>query len=235
MPKKTGFNTERLTYNTLTCLGFDVSITTFNPSPDLVASRCLDDLCLMREVWLVEVKGWNEPRVRASQLEMMITLMKHIDNPPAVQVKPVVAVVGGGVIKFYNALELANLAAFMHKVDGYMRLPSGALDALIDSERIKPFLVVNERREPCNREKLAWEYLREIVLKELDRMHTPLTTVVVSGKEIQVPTMELIQPPKDNHVMRIDELVWQTYSKLLQENTAGGDQVDTEKAEQSQN
>jgi hypothetical protein len=141
--------------------------------------------------------------------------MKHIDNPPAVQVKPVVAVVGGGVIKFYNALELANLAAFMHKVDGYMRLPSGALDALIDSERIKPFLVVNERKEPCNREKLAWEYLRDITLKELERMHTPITTVVVNGKEIQVPTMELLQPPRDACGLRIDDIVWKAYTKLL--------------------
>jgi hypothetical protein len=218
MPKKTGFNTERLTYNTLTCLGFDVSITTFNPSPDLIASRCLDDLCLIREIWLVEVKGWNEPRVRTSQLEMLLTLMKHINNPPAVQVRPVIAVVGGGLIKFYNALELANLAVFMHRVDGYMRLPSGALDALIDSERVKPFLVVNERREPCSKEKLAWEYLREIVLKELDRMHTPITTVVVGGREVQVPTRELTQPPTEDNGLRIDELVWRTYTKLLQEN-----------------
>jgi hypothetical protein len=183
---------------------------------------------------LIEVKGWNEPRVRTSQLEMLLTLMKHLHNPPAVEVRPVIAVVGGGLIKFFNALELANLAAFMHRVDGYMRLPSGALDALIDSERVKPFLVVNERKEPCQREKLAWEYLRDITLKELDRMHTPLTTVVVGGREVQVPTMELMQPPKDNHVMRIDELVWQTYSKLLQENTAGGDQVDTKEASQAQ-
>ena len=234
MPKKTGFNTERLTYNTLTCLGFDVSITTFNPSPDLVASRCLDDLCMMREVWLVEVKGWNEPRVRATQLEMMLTLMKHLHNPPAVQVRPVIAVVGGGVIKFYNALVLANLAVFMHKVDGYMRLPSGVLDALIDSERVKPFLVVNERKEPCNREKLAWEFLRDIVLKEWDRIHTPITTIVIGGRRVQVPTKELEQPPRDTCGLRIDELVWQTYAKLLQENTAGGDQVDTKEAEQSQ-
>jgi len=234
VPKKTGYNTEKLTYNTLTCLGFDVSITTFNPSPDLVASRCLDDLCMMREIWLVEVKGWGEPRVRASQLEMLITLMKHFHNPPAVEVRPVVAVVGGGLIKFFNALELANLAAFMHRVDGYMRLPSGALDALIDSERVKPFLVVNERKEPCQREKLAWEYLRDITLRELERMHTPLTTVVVGGREVQVPTMELTQPPKDNHVMRIDELVWQTYSKLLQENTEEVDQVNTQDASQTE-
>jgi len=226
MPKKTGFNTERLTYNTLTCLGFDVSITTFNPSPDLVASRCLDDLCMMREVWLVEVKGWNEPRVRVSQLEMLLTLMKHINNPPAVEVRPVIAVVGGGLIKFFNALELANMAVFMHKVDGYMRLPSGALDALIDSERIKPFLIVNERREPCKRERLAWEYLRDIVLKELNRMHTPLTTVVVNGKEIQIPTIQLAQPPNENHSLRIDELIWKTYSKLLQETTTETTQVD---------
>jgi hypothetical protein len=226
MPKKTGFNTEKLTYNTLTCMGFDVSITTFNPSPDLVASRCLDDLCMMREVWLVEVKGWNEPRVRATQLEMLLTLMKHIDNPPAVIVRPVIAVVGGGVVKFYNALELANMAVFMHKVDGYMRLPSGALDALIDSERIKPFLIVNERREPCKRERLAWEYLRDIILKELNRMHTPLTTVVVNGKEIQIPTIQLAQPPNENHSLRIDELIWKTYSKLLQETTTETTQVD---------
>jgi hypothetical protein len=225
MPKKTGFNTERLTYNTLTCLGFDVSITTFNPSPDLIASRCLDDLCLIREIWLVEVKGWNEPRVRTSQLEMLLTLMKHINNPPAVQVRPVIAVVGGGLIKFYNALELANLAVFMHRVDGYMRLPSGALDALIDSERVKPFLVVNERREPCSKEKLAWEYLREITLKELDRMHTPLTTVVVGGREVQVPTRELTQPPTEGNGLRIDELVWRTYTKLLQENTEDASQA----------
>jgi hypothetical protein len=235
VPKKTGYNTERLTYNTLICLGFDVSITTFNPSPDLIASRCLDDLCLMREVWLVEVKGWSEPRVRVTQLEMLLTLMKHINNPPAVVVKPVVAVVGGGVIRFFNASELANMAVFMHRVDGYMKLPSGALDALIDSERVKPFLVVNERKEPCQRERLAWEYLRNIVLKELDRMHTPLTTVVVGGKKIQVPTMQLAQPPNETHSLRIDELVWQTYAKLLQENTAGGDQIDAEETKQSQN
>jgi len=234
VPKKTGFNTEKLTYNTLTCMGFDVSITTFNPSPDLIASRCLDDLCMMKEVWLIEVKGWNEPRVRASQLEMMITLMKHLHNPPAVEVRPVVAVVGGGLIKFFNALELANLAAFMHRVDGYMRLPSGALDALIDSERVKPFLVVNERKEPCNREKLAWEYLREITLRELERMHTPLTTVVVNGKEIQIPTIQLAQPPKDNHAMRIDELVWRTYTKLLQENGEDAYQADAKEASQAQ-
>jgi len=226
VPKKTGFNTEKLTYNTLTCMGFDVSITTFNPSPDLIASRCLDDLCMMKEVWLIEVKGWNEPRVRASQLEMMITLMKHLHNPPAVEVRPVVAVVGGGLIKFFNALELANLAAFMHRVDGYMRLPSGALDALIDSERVKPFLVVNERKEPCQREKLAWEYLRDITLRELERMHTPLTTVVVNGKEIQIPTIQLAQPPNENHSLRIDELIWKTYSKLLQETTTETTQVD---------
>jgi len=226
VPKKTGYNTEKLTYNTLTCLGFDVSITTFNPSPDLVASRCLDDLCMMREVWLVEVKGWNEPRVRASQLEMMITLMKHFNNPPAVQVRPVIAVVGGGVIRFYDAIELANLAVFMHRVDGYMKLPSGALDALIDSERVKPFLVVNEHKEPCQREKLAWEYLREITLRELDRMHTPITTVVVNGKEIQIPTIQLAQPPNENHSLRIDELIWKTYSKLLQETTTETTQVD---------
>jgi hypothetical protein len=156
---------------------------------------------------------------------MLITLMKHFNNPPAIQVKPVVAVVGGGVVKFYNALELANMAVFMHRVDGYMRLPSGGLDALIDSERVKPFLVVNERKEPCNREKLAWEYLREITLKELDRMHTPLTTIVVSGKEIQVPTRELTQPPNDDHILRIDELVWRTYTKLLQENGEGASQA----------
>jgi hypothetical protein len=159
---------------------------------------------------------------------MMLTLMKHIHNPPAVEVRPVVAVVGGGLIKFFNALELANLAVFMHRVDGYMRLPSGALDALIDSERVKPFLIVNERKEPCNREKLAWEYLREITLKELDRMHTPLTTVVVNGKEIQVPTMELLQPPNDDHILRIDELVWRTYAKLLQENGGEASQAGTQ-------
>jgi hypothetical protein len=188
----------------------------------------------MREVWLVEVKGWSEPRVRVTQLEMLLTLMKHINNPPAVVVKPVVAVVGGGVIRFFNASELANMAVFMHRVDGYMKLPSGALDALIDSERVKPFLVVNERKEPCQREKLAWEYLRDITLRELERMHTPLTTVVVGGREVQVPTMELTQPPKDNHVMRIDELVWQTYSKLLQENTEEVDQVNTQDASQTE-
>jgi hypothetical protein len=165
---------------------------------------------------------------------MMLTLMKHLHNPPAVQVRPVIAVVGGGVIKFYNALVLANLAVFMHKVDGYMRLPSGVLDALIDSERVKPFLVVNERKEPCNREKLAWEFLRDIVLKEWDRIHTPITTIVIGGRRVQVPTKELEQPPRDTCGLRIDELVWQTYAKLLQENTAGGDQVDTKEAEQSQ-
>jgi hypothetical protein len=189
---------------------------------------------MMREVWLVEVKGWGEPRVRATQLEMMITLMKHLHNPPAVQVRPVVAVVGGGVIKFFNALELANLAAFMHKVDGYLRLPSGALDALIDSERVKPFLMVNERKEPCQREKLAWEYLRDITLKELEKMHTPITTVVVNGKEIQVPTRELTQPPNDDHILRIDELVWSTYTKLLQENAEEEDQVGTQDASQTE-
>jgi hypothetical protein len=188
----------------------------------------------MREVWLVEVKGWNEPRVRTSQLEMLLTLMKHFNNPPAVEVRPVVAVVGGGVVKFYNALELANMAVFMHKVDGYMRLPSGALDALIDSERVKPFLIVNERKEPCNKEKLAWEYLRDITLRELERMHTPLTTVVVNGKEIQIPTMQLAQPPTEDNGLRIDELVWRTYTKLLQENGEETSQAGTQDASQTE-
>jgi hypothetical protein len=56
-------------------------------------------------------------------------------------------------------------------------------------------------------------------------MHTPLTTVVVNGKEIQIPTIQLAQPPNDDHILRIDELVWRTYTKLLQENGEEADQA----------
>ncbi len=64
-------------------------------------------------------------------------------------------------------------------------------------------------------------------------MHTPITTVVVNGKEIQIPTRELLQPPDENHALRVDELVWRTYTKLLQENAEEASQVGTQEASQT--
>jgi hypothetical protein len=66
--------TEQLVLNTLSCKGFETWYVNLKPSPDIIATRYVDLLKKIKEVWLVEVKGINESLVRVDQLEVLVNL-----------------------------------------------------------------------------------------------------------------------------------------------------------------
>jgi hypothetical protein len=197
--------TEQLVINTLSCRNFEVYYLNLKPSPDIVAARYVDVLRRIKEVWLIETKGINEPLVRIDQLETIVNLARFISNPPYVKALPVVAVVGEGVITFHDAEELLKKALLLQKYDDVKKTTKGRLVAAIDANRVSPFLELPEEKQPCKRAKSTFEYLREVAIKELEEVTDGDIRVVMGDKVEVIPRVKAFEPSDDKCMSRIDE------------------------------
>jgi hypothetical protein len=196
--------TEQLVLNTLSCKGFETYYVNLKPSPDIIATRYVDILKRIKEIWLVEVKGINESLVRVDQLEALVDLARFISNSPYVKVIPVVAVVGDGIITFHNGEELLKKALLLQKYDDIKKTTKGRLIAAIDANRVSPFLELPEAKQPCKRTKSTFEYLRDIAIKELEEMAEGDIKVILGDKVETIPRVKAFEPTKDECISRID-------------------------------
>ena len=197
--------TEQLVLNTLSCKGFDVHYLNLKPSPDIVAVRYVDILKRIKEIWLIETKGINEPLVRIDQLEVLVNLARFASNPPYLKAYAVVAVVGEGKITFHDAEALLKKAILLQKYDDVKRTTKGRLIAAIDANRVEPFWEVPESKEPCKRAKSTFEYLRDIAIKELEEMAEGDIKVILGDKVETIPRVKAYEPTEDKCVPRLDE------------------------------
>ena len=198
--------TEQYVINTLSCRGFEVWYVNLKPSPDVIAARNVDILKRIREVWFVEVKGINEALVRVDQLETLVNLARLINNPPYLRAIPVVAVVGEGVITFHDAEELLKKVLLLQKYDDVKKTTKGRLVAAIDANRVSPFLELPEVKQPCQRTKTTFEYLRDVAVKELEEIAEGDIKLIVGDKIETVPRVKAFEPTDDKCVPRIDEV-----------------------------
>jgi hypothetical protein len=174
------------------------------PSPDIVATRYVDVLRKIKEVWFIEVKGVNEALVRVDQLEVLVNLARFVSNPPYLRAIPVVAVVGDGVISFHNGEDLLKKAILLQRYDDVKKTTKGRLVAAIDANRASPFLELPEAKQPCKRTKSTFEYLRDIAIKELEEMAEGDLRVIFGDKVETVPRARAFEPTKDECISRID-------------------------------
>ena len=196
--------TEQYVINTLSCRDFEVWYANLKPSPDIIATRYVDILKRIKEIWLVEVKGINESLVRVDQLEALVNLARFISNFPYVKVIPVVAVVGDGIITFHNGEELLKKALLLQKYDNIKKTTKGRLVAAIDANRASPFLELPEEKQPCKRAKTTFEYLRDIAVKELDELTEGELKFIIGDKAESVNIFKAYQPTDDKCIPRID-------------------------------
>jgi hypothetical protein len=197
--------TEQLVINTLSCKGYEVYYLNLKPSPDIVAVRYVDVLRKVKEVWLIETKGVNEPLVRIDQLEALVNLARFISNPPYVKAYAIVAVVGDGVISFHNGEDLLKKAILLQRYDDVKRTTKGKLVATIDANRVSPFLELPEAKQPCKRSKTTFEYLRDIAVRELEELTDGDIKVILGDKVETIPRVKAFEPTKDECIPRIDE------------------------------
>ena len=198
--------TEQLVINTLSCKGFEVYYFNLKPSPDIVAARYVDVLRRIKEIWLIETKGINEPLVRVDQLETIVNLARFVSNPPYVKAYAVVAVVGEGKITFHDGEALLKKALLLQKYDDVKKTTKGRLVAAIDVNRVEPFLELPEAKEPCRRMKSTFEYLRDVAVKELEEIAEGDIKLIVDDKIETVPRVKAFEPADDKCVPRIDEV-----------------------------
>jgi len=198
--------TEQLVLNTLSCRNFDVYYMNLKPSPDIVATRYVDVLRKIKEIWFIEVKGVNEALVRVDQLEVLVNLARFVSNPPYLRAVPVVAVVGDGVISFHNGEDLLKKALLLQKYDDVKKTTKGRLVAAIDANRVEPFWEVPESKEPCKRTKSTFEYLRDVAVKELEELTDGDIKVILGDKIEDIPLAKAYQPVDDNCIPRMDEV-----------------------------
>ncbi|MDT7971093.1 MAG: hypothetical protein RQ842_11015 [Vulcanisaeta sp.] len=196
--------TEQYVINTLGCRGFEVWYANLKPSPDIIATRFVDILKRIKEIWLIEVKGINESLVRVDQLEALVNLARLMVNPPYVRAIPVVAVVGEGVISFHDGEELLKKALLLQKYDNIKKTTKGRLVAAIDANRASPFLELPEEKQPCKRAKTTFEYLRDIAVKELDELTEGELKFIIGDKAESVNIFKAYQPTDDKCIPRID-------------------------------
>jgi len=197
--------TEQLVLNTLGCRGFEVYYVNLKPSPDVIATRYIDVLKRIKEVWLIEVKGVNESLVRVDQLETLVNLARFTSNPPYLRAAPVVAIVGDGIITFHNGEELLKKALLLQKYDDVKKTTKGRLIAAIDANRVEPFLELPESKQPCKRVKSTFEYLRDIAVRELEELAEGDIKIILGDKVEDIPLAKAYQPSEDKCVPRIDE------------------------------
>jgi hypothetical protein len=197
--------TEQLVINTLSCRNFEVYYLNLKPSPDIVATRYVDILKRIKEIWFIETKGVNEPLVRVDQLEVLVNLARFVSNPPYVKAMPVIAVVGEGIITFHDAEELLKKALLLQKYDDVKRTTKGRLVAAINANRVSPFLELPEVKEPCRRTKSTFEYLRDIAVRELDELTEGELKFIIGDKAESVNIFKAYQPTEDKCVPRLDE------------------------------
>jgi len=197
--------TEQLVINTLSCRNFEVYYLNLKPSPDIVAVRYVDILRRIKEVWLIETKGVNEPLVRVDQLETIVNLARFVSNPPYVRALPVVAVVGDGVISFHDGEDLLKKAILLQRYDDVKKTTKGRLVAAIDANRVEPFWEVPEVKEPCKRTKSTFEYLRDAAVKELDELTDGDLRIILGDKVETIPRVKAFEPSEDQCMPRIDE------------------------------
>jgi hypothetical protein len=191
--------------NTLGCRGFEVYYVNLKPSPDVIATRYIDILKRIKEVWLIEVKGVNESLVRVDQLETLVNLARFMSNPPYLRAAPVVAIVGDGIITFHNGEELLKKALLLQKYDDVKKTTKGRLVAAIDANRVEPFLELPETKQPCKRTKSTFEYLRDVAIGELEEVTDGDIRVVIGDKVEAIPRIKAYEPTEDKCVPRLDE------------------------------
>jgi len=196
--------TEQLVINTLSCRSFEVYYLNLKPSPDIVATRYVDLLKRIKEIWLIEVKGINETLVRVDQLETLVNLARFISNPPYLKAYAVVAVVGNGVISFHNGEDLLKKAILLQWYDDVKKTTKGRLVAAIDANRVEPFLELPEEKQPCKRAKTTFEYLRDIAVKELDELTEGELKFIIGDKAESINIFKAYQPTDDKCIPRID-------------------------------
>jgi len=196
--------TEQLVINTLSCRSFEVYYLNLKPSPDIVATRYVDLLKRIKEIWLIEVKGINEALVRVDQLETLVNLARFISNPPYLKAYAVVAVVGNGVISFHNGEDLLKKAILLQWYDDVKKTTKGRLVAAIDANRVEPFLELPEEKQPCKRAKTTFEYLRDIAVKELDELTEGELKFIIGDKAESINIFKAYQPTDDKCIPRID-------------------------------
>jgi hypothetical protein len=197
--------TEQLVINTLSCRSFEVYYLNLKPSPDIVATRYVDLLKRIKEIWLIEVKGINETLVRVDQLETLVNLARFISNPPYLKAYAVVAVVGNGVISFHNGEDLLKKAILLQWYDDVKKTTKGRLVAAIDANRVEPFLELPESKEPCKRTKSTFEYLRDMAVKELEELAEGDLKVILGDKVETILRIKAYEPTEDKCVPRLDE------------------------------
>jgi hypothetical protein len=197
--------TEQYVINTLSCRNFEVYYLNLKPSPDIIATRYVDLLKRIKEIWLIEVKGINEALVRVDQLETLVNLARFVSNSPYVKAYPVVAVVGDGVISFHNGEGLLKKAILLQKYDDVKRTTKGRLIAAIDVNRVEPFWELPEVKEPCKRTKTTFEYLRDMAVKELEELAEGDLRMIIGDKTESIPLAKAYEPTDDKCVPRIDE------------------------------
>ena len=198
--------TEQLVINTLSCKGFEVYYLNLKPSPDIVAARYVDVLRRIKEIWLIETKGVNEPLVRIDQLEVLVNLARFVSNPPYVKAYAVVAVVGDGVISFHDGEALLKKAILLQKYDDVKKTTKGRLIAAIDANRIEPFWEVPEVKEPCKRTRSTFEYIRDVAVRELEELTDGDIKVILGDKIEDIPLAKAFEPVDDNCIPRMDEV-----------------------------
>jgi hypothetical protein len=196
--------TEQLVINTLSCRNFEVYYLNLKPSPDIVAARYVDVLKRIREVWLIETKGINEPLVRIDQLETIVNLARLIANPPYLKAYAIVAVVGDGVISFHDGEDLLKKAILLQRYDDVKRTAKGRLVATIDANRVPPFLELPEAKQPCKRTKSTFEYLRDVAVRELEEATDGDIRMIIGDKLELVPLVKAYRPTDDECMPRID-------------------------------
>jgi len=196
--------TEQLVLNTLSCKGFDVHYLNLKPSPDIVAVRYVDVLKKVKEVWLIETKGINEPLVRIDQLEVLVNLARFASNPPYLKAYAVVAVVGNGVISFHDGEDLLKKAILLQRYDDVKKTTKGRLVAAIDANRVAPFWEVPEAKEPCRRMKSTFEYLRDIAVRELEELAEGDIKIILGDRVETIPRVKAFEPSGDKCIPRID-------------------------------
>jgi hypothetical protein len=175
------------------------------PSPDIVATRYVDVLRKIKEIWFIEVKGVNEALVRVDQLEVLVNLARFVNHPPYLRAVPVIAIVGNGIITFHNGEELLKKALLLQKYDDVKKTTKGRLVAAIDANRVSPFLELPESKEPCKCTKTTFEYLRDVAVKELEELAEGDIKLVVGDKVEAMPRVKAYEPTEDKCVPRIDE------------------------------
>jgi methylase of polypeptide subunit release factors len=175
------------------------------PSPDIVATRYVDVLRKIKEVWFIEVKGVNEALVRVDQLEVLVNLARFVSNPPYLRAVPVVAVVGEGVISFHDGEALLKKALLLQKYDDIKKTTKGRLVAAIDANRVSPFLELPEVKQPCKKVKSTFEYLRDAAVRELEEMIEGDIRLILGDKVEVIPRVKAYEPTEDKCVLRLDE------------------------------